>query len=164
MNGIAKFHSDQKGGPPKPTESIDAVKPSAPVSDSPKSVANNKTAMKNPYARKAPVNPYAKKAAASSSGDAMTASSRNPYAATKKTSPNKAAANNNKAGASAKAPPAKSATMLWVDKYKPQSSKDILGNQESVRKLRNWLDRWESLFNRDEAVGKAIDAKGKALV
>jgi replication factor C subunit 1 len=94
----------------------------------------------NPYAR-AP-NPYAKKAPAPSSN--------NPYA---KKAPPAAAA---KPAASTALAAVDATNRLWVDKYKPTSTKDILGNQESVRKLTTWLARWEERFNCPAAVGKAF--------
>merc|ERR1712226_1588813 len=42
------------------------------------------------------------------------------------------------------------------DKYKPVSSAQILGNQDLVRKLKVWLERWESRFNQKDAIGKAF--------
>ena len=45
---------------------------------------------------------------------------------------------------------------LWVDKYKPTNSKEILGNQESVRKLSMWLASWEQRFNSARNVNKTF--------
>ena len=126
LNGVVKFHSDAKGGAPTP----DPPK-SAPAAPSGKVI-------KNPYARKNVTNPYAKKPV--------------PPKNTTTTAPAKATASPAKPAA----PPPGGRHMLWVDKYKPKSSREILGNQESVRKLRVWLDRWESEFNKDKLVGKAF--------
>eukprot|EP00118_Oscarella_pearsei_P009267 m.52473 g.52473 ORF g.52473 m.52473 type:complete len:919 (+) comp34211_c0_seq2:32-2788(+) len=38
--------------------------------------------------------------------------------------------------------------MLWVDKYKPRSTKEIIGQQgerSNVKKLTNWIQRWNSV-------------------
>jgi replication factor C subunit 1 len=40
-------------------------------------------------------------------------------------------------------------TQLWVDKYKPKHSSEILGNQDAVRKLSVWLASWEQCFNHN---------------
>ena len=73
----------------------------------------------NPYAKKA--NPYAK------AKPSATSAAPNPYAS--KTS-------------AASAPPAQNKlasdpNALWADKYAPTSTADILGNQDSVKKLKN---------------------------
>ena len=31
---------------------------------------------------------------------------------------------------------------LWVDKYRPQTIKEIIGNKEMVRKISAWLENW----------------------
>ncbi|GKY93311.1 hypothetical protein MPSEU_000298700 [Mayamaea pseudoterrestris] len=45
---------------------------------------------------------------------------------------------------------------LWVDKYKPSSTGDILGNTDVARKLAAWLERWETRFNNPQSYGKAF--------
>lgn len=45
---------------------------------------------------------------------------------------------------------------LWVDKYKPSSSDDILGNTDMARKLKLWLDRWENRFNNPQSYDKSF--------
>lgn len=85
---------------------------------------------KNPYAQK-PSNPYAS----------------NPYS--KKPA----------VGSASPPPPTTSkavakstgANDLWVDKYKPSISREILGNTESVKKLSTWLKTWEDRFNTQQA-------------
>jgi replication factor C subunit 1 len=32
---------------------------------------------------------------------------------------------------------------LWVEKWRPKSSADIIGNQSTVATLRHWLREWE---------------------
>jgi replication factor C subunit 1 len=122
---------------PMDTKPAPDVKPAPPAA-----AAAAATKAVNPYARgpvsnpyaKAAANPYAKKAApvaapvAAASASAVTSSSTNNR-------------NNN--------------SMLWVDKYKPASTSEILGNGEAVKKLTIWLKLWESRFNNSAAVGKA---------
>lgn len=155
LNGVVRYHSDLKGGPPSPKPLLKAPPPAAvptapPVDPLPAAVAASAPTaaasdsatkvVKNPYARK---NPYVKKSTTTSSTTA------NPYAASKKP-----VAEESKKPV--KPLPVNSGTMLWVDKYKPQSTDEILGNQDSVRKLKSWLLRWESTFNKDELIGKAF--------
>lgn len=103
-------------------------------------------ALPSSAAAKAPApNPYAKPKA-------------NPYVTAKKPA----------AAAVVKAPATKTAgrsdvsaapsTLLWVDKYKPQTTSDILGNQDCVRKLAAWLRSWEARFNTPQAIGKSFAA------
>lgn len=108
--GLVKLYSDKKG-PEKPpaAASVPAAAP-APAAKMPA----------NPYAKR-PSNPYAK------SASSKPAASANPYAS-KVPSPAKNEA----------APPAKFDPMsLWADRFAPQSTREILGNQENVRKLAN---------------------------
>mmetsp|Transcript_12150 Transcript_12150/g.33672 ORF Transcript_12150/g.33672 Transcript_12150/m.33672 type:complete len:1000 (-) Transcript_12150:3555-6554(-) len=93
---------------------------------------------KNPYA-KVTSNPYAKKATA------------NPYAARKPVPSATAPEASTKSSKSSNA-----VGSLWVDRYKPMNSSEILGNQELVRKLKLWLGRWESRFNQSSAIGKSF--------
>jgi hypothetical protein len=102
----------------------------------------------NPYA-KSVTNPYARPAASSADG------SVNPYA--KKTT---ALSTQHTTVADSKKPAATtdSINALWVDKYKPTCSGEILGNQESAKKLAVWLAQWEDRFNTPDAAGKAFSA------
>ncbi len=38
-----------------------------------------------------------------------------------------------------------SGDMLWVDKYKPSSIKEIIGSAETVKKMHNWLSKWSEV-------------------
>jgi replication factor C subunit 1 len=96
----------------------------------------------NPYAKKPITNPYAKKAVATT----------NPYAKAKPSVSLKSSAECNAS------PQSSEANALWVDKYAPTSTRDVLGNRENVSKLSAWLDRWESRFNNEKAVGKAFSS------
>jgi replication factor C subunit 1 len=40
---------------------------------------------------------------------------------------------------------------LWVDRYKPTHTRDILGNKGHVTKLQNWLKTWEKTFLNGKA-------------
>lgn len=35
---------------------------------------------------------------------------------------------------------------MWTDKYKPMSSKDLVGNPSKILKLKNWLENWQTKF------------------
>jgi replication factor C subunit 1 len=93
----------------------------------------------NPYAC---ANPYARPAGASS----------NPYA--KKASAKTLVEDDIKMPASGGK--TEEMNQLWVDKYKPSTSMDILGNQDSARKLATWLAQWEERFNNAQAIGKTF--------
>jgi replication factor C subunit 1 len=107
-----------------------AAKPAPPVA-----------AAANPYARGPVSNPYAKAAA-------------NPYA--KKAAPSAAPVASSASATAVKSSSSTNNNMLWVDKYKPAHTSEILGNQEAVKKLTIWLKMWESRFNNPQAVGKAF--------
>jgi replication factor C subunit 1 len=34
---------------------------------------------------------------------------------------------------------------MWVDKYKPQRSSDLIGSTETMKKLSDWLKSWEDV-------------------
>lgn len=84
----------------------------------------------NTYAKKA--NPYAK-------------ANSNPYA--KKSNPYAKSSNSNIAASPTSSLPAiakiDTKGMLWADAHAPQTTRDILGNAEAVKKLTSWLNRWE---------------------
>ena len=95
----------------------------------------------NPYARKS--NPYAKKPPTGTPKPAMASSSRMDD----RKIPAKADQNSNT-----------DTTQLWVDKYKPSQSSEILGNQDAVRKLSVWLASWEECFNSSSNKVKSFSA------
>jgi replication factor C subunit 1 len=99
-------------------------------------VAPTKTSVGNPYAQK-PSNPYASKG--------------NPYAK----EPREPSAPDTKPNAILKST---GVNDLWVDKYKPLSSGEILGNAESVKKLTTWLRTWEDRFNNPQASKKTFSS------
>jgi replication factor C subunit 1 len=173
LHGVVKYHSDQQGGGvvQAPPASVPLTVPVAASSVAASSVAASsvaassvaassvaassvaraapaaaapKVVVKNPYARKIS-NPYARKATGGEPKAAAAATS-NSYAS-------------QKPAATPSAPVQSSpsdANTLWVDKYKPVTTRDILGNAESVRKLTSWLSTWEANFNKDDKVGKAF--------
>lgn len=47
---------------------------------------------------------------------------------------------------------AKAVSELWVDKYKPQSLKEICGNNSNVKRLVEWLSDWEPRSQEERAV------------
>lgn len=136
-----KSDSARNASPPSVKPTRTPVKPAVPPAVGSTGNPYKKTTV-NPYTRStAPTNPYAR----TSSGP--TASSANPYIA-----------KDAKPSASASKLVTKGGPQLWVDKYKPSSTEEILGNQELVRKLTNWLDRWEDTFNRTGSYDKSFSA------
>lgn len=101
-----------------------------------------------------PANPYAK------SGISNPYASKNPYAAkSKPTNSVPTTAPSNKVVTLKKDTQSMNTlNQLWVDKYKPENSSDILGNQDAVRKLSTWLASWERQFNNPQSVGKSFSA------
>jgi len=107
----------------------------------------NKAPPTNPYAKKAPpANPYANKAPSTNpyASKSSTFSSGNPYAskpaATASKTENGGNINHPGSGKELRE------NSLWADKYAPSSSMEILGNADSVNKLKKWLREWESKF------------------
>jgi len=101
----------------------------------------------NPYAKKAPpANPYANKASSTNpyASKSSTFSSGNPYAS----KPADAAVKTENGGNINHPGSGKELreNSLWADKYAPSSSMEILGNADSVNKLKKWLREWESKF------------------
>ena len=109
--------------------------------------AKSSSAPVNPYAKKAPpANPYANKASSTNpyASKSSTFSSGNPYA-----SKPAAAAVKTENGGNINHPGSGKElreNSLWADKYAPSSSMEILGNADSVNKLKKWLREWESKF------------------
>mmetsp|Transcript_2927 Transcript_2927/g.5901 ORF Transcript_2927/g.5901 Transcript_2927/m.5901 type:complete len:1033 (-) Transcript_2927:1558-4656(-) len=93
----------------------------------------------NPYAKKGPVNPYAKKGTA------------NPYAKSTPVPSSTVAVVPTPSNVS------DNPNMLWVDRHKPTSTREILGNQGNVKKLQSWLKSWERTFNDAKAVNKTFN-------
>jgi replication factor C subunit 1 len=121
---------------------------STPVVSAPPSVASNPYSTATAATK---VNPYAKKAA-------------NPYAATAKTNPygRKAAPATTTVTSTVTMTVAPvlgdTSSMLWVDKYKPTCAREILGNQDAVKKLTQWLNSWERIFNTAQNSNKTFSA------
>jgi replication factor C subunit 1 len=97
-----------------------------------------------------PPNPFARSGAASSAAPVRTAtytgaqnssscSGGNPFASR----PGGSASS-----ASSAAQLQQQADLLWVDKYRPQSSAGMIGSTEIVSKLTNWLRRYNSCIAR----------------
>ena len=105
------------------------------------------TTKTNPYAKKAS-NPYA-----SSSASAKT----NPYGR-KTTVAAAVTSTTTTTTVSVAMTPADPSSMLWVDKYKPKCAQEILGNQDAVKKLTQWLNGWERTFNTSKNSNKAFSA------
>mmetsp|Transcript_49385 Transcript_49385/g.55895 ORF Transcript_49385/g.55895 Transcript_49385/m.55895 type:complete len:1157 (+) Transcript_49385:190-3660(+) len=101
--------------------------------------AKNKGPISNPYAKnnKGPSgvsNPYAKK----SNGPTSTSSSSSTDFTVAKTKGDKM-------------------NSLWVDRYKPNHTREILGNKTNVKKLQDWLRTWEKVFNNSKNSNKTYN-------
>lgn len=105
------------------------------------SVTAAATITTNPYARKS--NPYAKK-------PSTAVPTKPPTASTTMMDDRKMPAKIDKSNTDP--------TQLWVDKYKPSHSSEILGNQDAVRKLSVWLASWEECFNSSNNRVKSFSA------
>ncbi|KAL7580967.1 hypothetical protein ACA910_005781 [Epithemia clementina (nom. ined.)] len=108
------------------------------------SVTTTATARTNPYAKKITTNPYKKAKLGDTNASIGSKTSSSTVVA--KTEPSTLPL----------ASRSSAENTLWVDRYKPQSTQEILGNQDAVRKLKAWLARWEERFNKDSVVGKAF--------
>eukprot|EP00656_Telonema_subtile_P008036 TRINITY_DN13771_c0_g3_i1.p1 TRINITY_DN13771_c0_g3~~TRINITY_DN13771_c0_g3_i1.p1 ORF type:complete len:744 (-),score=224.28 TRINITY_DN13771_c0_g3_i1:81-2312(-) len=51
---------------------------------------------------------------------------------------------------------------LWTDKYKPKTMKDLIGNQESIKKLHTWLSQWKVQLKQQNAKLSAAAAAAEA--
>jgi replication factor C subunit 1 len=98
--------------------------------------------VQNPYARKSnPTrNPYASAAAT------IQTNANNPYARKMTNNNNKDDDDDDRKPSAKMTSTTSASSLLWVDKYKPQHSREILGNQDAVRKLAVWLQTWEDTF------------------
>lgn len=105
----------------------------------------------NPYAKKA-TNPYAK-----TTTNPYAKKASNPYAAKKAGNPY--ASKDGSSGGGTAQPDAstnKNLNQLWVDRFAPTHTREILGNKENVTKLANWLRNWERTFNNPKSYNKAF--------
>ncbi|CAB9517048.1 factor C subunit 1 [Seminavis robusta] len=148
LYGLAKLYSDKaKANLPQEEQQVeDEEKPAA----SAQPAAAKKPAMANPYAKKPVANPYAKKLNpyAKSNNNPNAKKTDNPYAKSASAPTKQEDGPTKKRGSDT--------NDLWVDRYAPTSTHDILGNRDCVTKLTTWLARWEGRFNNDKAVGKAF--------
>eukprot|EP00571_Detonula_confervacea_P010552 CAMPEP_0172304216 /NCGR_PEP_ID=MMETSP1058-20130122/5649_1 /TAXON_ID=83371 /ORGANISM="Detonula confervacea, Strain CCMP 353" /LENGTH=1204 /DNA_ID=CAMNT_0013015351 /DNA_START=106 /DNA_END=3718 /DNA_ORIENTATION=- len=146
------------------TPSASTANPYASASSA-ASASASKTPVANPYANKAVSNPYAKKSTPTNpylkpvvSNPYTKSAVSNPY--TKKSpssNPYAAAATTATASSSSSKQPLKNVhptskkklgiNSLWADRYAPSTSREILGNSDSVNKLTKWLNGWERTFN-----------------
>ena len=51
---------------------------------------------------------------------------------------------------------------LWVDKYKPESLSEIVGNPSLVNALLQWLQNWQSCHLRHEMIPEAPASRSKS--
>jgi replication factor C subunit 1 len=158
----------EKGIDPTRIEMKEEVKPSVSKVSSSSSTPASTTVALNPYA-KTLVNPYntSKNPYAKAASKPATVTT-NPYAKATSLSTNPHTKTGR--GSDASNPYAKSSTSsstngnalsmpegsnerndLWVDRYKPTHTRDILGNKVHVTKLQNWLKTWERTFLNSKA-------------
>ncbi|VEU33706.1 unnamed protein product [Pseudo-nitzschia multistriata] len=144
----AKEQGVEAPRPPLPGTKAPAAASRRPPVSNPygKAAASSGAPPSNPYARKGPVaNPYARKAPS------------NPYAKKAPANPYARAAASSSSTAPAPAPRAPSdPNSLWVDRHKPTSTREILGNATNVKKLQAWLRTWERTFNNPKAANKSF--------
>ena len=155
--GLAKLYNDRARAKQPVPPAVDKENNQDPMSSVASAPSANPHAKKatpvNPYAKKTVVNPYAKKTV--SNPYAKKTTINNPYA--KKPSNNSQVNNNDAAAANVDDVANKfGPNALWVDKYAPSTTRNILGNKDSVNKLTSWLATWERKFNNDKAIGKAF--------
>ena len=51
--------------------------------------------------------------------------------------------------------------MLWVEKWRPKSSRDLVGNAQAINTLRIWLEDWESVHLHGSQPREMPGARGK---
>ncbi|XP_064637850.1 ATPase family AAA domain-containing protein 5-like [Lineus longissimus] len=49
--------------------------------------------------------------------------------------------------------------LAWTDMYQPRSALDIIGNSNSVKKLKNWLTEWKERVDREARKQKILERK-----
>ena len=54
-------------------------------------------------------------------------------------------------------------SQLWVDKWKPETSADLVGNVQSLQILRQWLGDWQNIHIRGQAPKSAPGARGAKM-
>lgn len=139
----------------KPAATFDSATTKTTVAANP--YAKSASPVSNPYLKKA--NPYTKSAPASSSpvsGNNPYAKPANPYAksvAASSTYPDMSTAS----GSTGKGSNTKNMNnSLWVDRYAPTDTSQILGNKNHVKKLQDWLCTWEKVFNNPKNASKTF--------
>ena len=59
-------------------------------------------------------------------------------------------------------PQGSTSTELWTNKYKPKKVSELIGNQEAIKKLQDWLQKWKvELKKQMAAMAQAAQKKGK---
>lgn len=53
-------------------------------------------------------------------------------------------------------------TQLWVEKYRPKTSADLVGNASTIQALRHWLQDWERVHLHGGAVNPPAAFRGRA--
>lgn len=54
--------------------------------------------------------------------------------------------------------------MLWTEKYRPTTIKEIVGNKELVRKISAWLEMWYVTFYISDSNDTNVMVLGRNIV
>ncbi|KAL7531071.1 hypothetical protein ACHAXR_003826, partial [Thalassiosira sp. AJA248-18] len=108
------------------------------------------SSVSNPYAKSSVSNPYAKKSSPANPYASASSASKAATTATSSSSTNASTNNHPQSGKQL------SANSLWADRYAPSISNEILGNSDSVNKLKKWLNNWEHTFNNPKKNSKGF--------
>ncbi|CAN0024030.1 unnamed protein product [Ascophyllum nodosum] len=119
--------------------------------------ASRKPLVSNPYGKAAAVNPYSiPKKPADGRGKPPFA---NPYGASPGAGGGGSGAKKSGTTSAAKArqvssgeKPSDAPGQMWVDKYKPRASSEVMGQGGQVKKLKAWLEGWEKWHLGDSGV------------
>ena len=177
--GLLVFLSDWKKGTMSRSEQLELEAKQQPLEETekgpvgvdagtPSTSPSNRRARSAASASKAVTNPYAKKSSTPTANPyARKSSPANPYARKSPAAPDpRAGADSSAAVAPSKSdrrhPSARGSQLnsLWADRYAPATSREILGNADSVNKLSRWLSGWEGTFNDPRREVKSISAPG----
>ncbi|KAK9807239.1 hypothetical protein WJX73_001054 [Symbiochloris irregularis] len=110
-------------------------------------------------ATKEPKDPSPPPSAAAAPEASLAASSR-PSAAAAAVSRPQAGSAAKSAAAKGKHPAGSAGSQLWVDRHKPQSSAELVGNGTVISTLRQWLKDWTKVHLQHQAPS---DTKGKGM-
>ena len=52
-------------------------------------------------------------------------------------------------------------SMLWMNKYKPKSTSEIIGNSFAIKKLKTWITSFKKVKNQNSAIVSGYHGIGK---